>query len=92
MLERNKLLHIEVAVKSSCMAPLPDVKELWCKFFTSDFHPEGMMDGNEVNLDRLPKEIQQTCAKASIIDDDKPIEANGKASADDDDNDNPTSQ
>lgn len=29
------------------------------------------MDGNEVNLDRLPKAIQQACAKVSIIDDDK---------------------
>jgi hypothetical protein len=31
------------------------------------------MNGNEVNLDRLPQEIQQSCAKATIIDDSNEI-------------------
>mmetsp|Transcript_28068 Transcript_28068/g.68341 ORF Transcript_28068/g.68341 Transcript_28068/m.68341 type:complete len:428 (-) Transcript_28068:1068-2351(-) len=73
MLEQNKLLHIEVAVKPSCLVPLPRIKELWQGFCSSDFNPEGLMDGNEINLDRLPQEIQQSCAKATIVDDSNEI-------------------
>lgn len=69
MLESKKLLHIEVAVKPSCLVSLPKIKEYWHGFCSNDFNPEGLMDGNEIILDRLPKEIQQCCTKASIIDD-----------------------
>lgn len=73
MLAQNKLLHIEVTVKPSCLVSLSKIKELWQEFCSSDFNSEGLMDGNEVKLDRLPQEMQQSCAKATIIDDSNAI-------------------
>jgi hypothetical protein len=70
-MDRKKLLHIEVSVKPLCPTPFSKVKEYWQEFLGGNLDsPFTLKDGHEVDLSTLPGEIQQTCMKAYIVDDD----------------------
>lgn len=70
-MDRKKLLHIEVSVKPLCPTPFPKIKEYWQIFLGGNLDsPFTLKDGHEVDLSTLPAEIQRTCMKAYIVDDD----------------------
>lgn len=69
--DRKKLLHIEVAVKQLCPTPSSRIKEWWQIFLEGNFVPPlTLNDRQEVDLSTLPSEIQQSCSKACVVDDD----------------------
>eukprot|EP00980_Cylindrotheca_fusiformis_P003132 scaffold721_cov131-Cylindrotheca_fusiformis.AAC.22 len=70
-MDRKKVLHIEVAVKPLCPTQPSRIKEYWEECLGATTVPPAVLnDRLEIDLSKLPTEIQQSCLKAYIIDDD----------------------